>query len=111
MRTHRELLAWQVARDLSVAVHQWARANWSPPATSTLEQLRRASLSIRLNLVEGYAYGRSARCRNHFRIAYGSAVETTEILEFLGELGAETGPLVEMSRRLQALTLRLMQKS
>ncbi len=111
MKTHKELVAWQVARELTLAVHCWCDTHWTRPRSAILEQLRRSALSIRLNLVEGYAFGRSARCRNHFRIAYGSAVETTEVLEFLSELGDHTAELIALSKRVQALTLRLMQKS
>ncbi len=111
MKNHKQLIAWQVARDLARACHHWVQGRWSPAHASTFDQLRRSSLSVRLNLVEGYAFGRSPRCRNHFRIAYGSAVETTELLEFLAELGEENPDLIDLSRRVQALTLRLMQTS
>jgi four helix bundle protein len=111
MRSHKQIIAWQVARELTVAVHRWVDGHWTPPRSSALEQLRRASLSVRLNIVEGYACGPGPRCRNHLRIAFGSAVECTEILEFLSELGADTQLLIELSRRVQALTLRLMQRS
>jgi len=115
MRSHRELIAWQRAHELAIDSHKYCARTWSPVHAAAIDQLRRASLSIQLNIAEGFAFGRSARCRHHLRIAYGSAVETTEILEFLDELKApdahDIGMLVDLSRRVQALTLRLWQRS
>lgn len=48
-------------------------------------QLQTASLSVQLNIAEGYASGRTPRCRNLLRIAYASAVETRDLLELLAE--------------------------
>jgi four helix bundle protein len=115
MRTHRELVAWQVARDVALGVHRYGAACWRPTLGAAIEQLRRAALSVQLNIAEGFASGRGSRCRYHFRIAYGSAVETTDLLDFLIELDArddtELADLAAKSRRTQALTLRLWQRS
>ena len=45
-------------------------------------QLRRASLSVALNYVEGYARGRDAVRKNFLEIAYGSLKESRYLLEF-----------------------------
>jgi hypothetical protein len=45
------------------------------------------------------------------RVAYGSAVETTAILEFLGELGTTVPELVDKSVRVQQLVNRLWRRS
>jgi four helix bundle protein len=111
MQSHRELVAWQAAREVVLAVFRYADEAWSPGRASLLEQVRRSALSVQLNLAEGYALGRGPRCRNHWRIAYGSAVETTEVLELLLEMDGELGSLVEQSKRVHALTLRLWQRS
>jgi four helix bundle protein len=49
-------------------------------------KLQRAALSVQLNIAEGYALRTSKRFRNHLDIAYGSAVETAELLELCGDL-------------------------
>jgi four helix bundle protein len=77
-----------------------------------LDQMKRSALSTQLNLAEGYAFGRGPRCRHHWRIAYGSSVETTEVLELLRELGdLDDEEMVGQSKRVQALTLRLWLRS
>ena len=46
-----------------------------------VSQLQRASLSVQLKIAEEYAFGEPPTYLRHFRIAYGSAVETGELLE------------------------------
>ena len=45
-------------------------------------QLRRASLSVALNFVEGYARRRKAVALNFFEISYGSLKESVYLLDF-----------------------------
>lgn len=45
-------------------------------------QLRRASISVVLNYVEGYARNRSKVHKNFLEISYGSLKETKYLLEF-----------------------------
>jgi four helix bundle protein len=113
MRDHQSLDAWQYARDLSQDVYRLSTRVWSPPLGTALDQLRRASLSIRLNLVEGYSWRPGRRWQHHLRIALGSAMETTECLRFLREIGAvspEAGAeLITRARRVERLIWGLLQ--
>ena len=114
MRTHRELIAWQVAREVALGVDRFGATRWRPALAVAIDQLRRAALSVQLNIAEGFASGRGPRCRYHFRIAYGSAVETTDLIDFLVELDTGSPELAELasnSLRTQALTLRHWKKS
>ncbi|MEP6590324.1 MAG: four helix bundle protein [Gemmatimonadota bacterium] len=111
MKSHRDLRAWQQANAVAADVFRWSNTHWSPQLGAVHDQLRRAALSVALNIVEGFASGPGARCRNHLKIAYGSAVETTAILAFLQELELDTNELTDRSRHTQALTLRLWQRS
>lgn len=81
VRDHRSLLAWQEARAVVLGTIELARDSWKPYAAALFSQLQRASLSVQLNIAEGYAYGESPTFTRHLRIAYGSAVETGELLE------------------------------
>jgi four helix bundle protein len=107
MRTHRDLIAWQKARANALAIHRLCENIWTPTLRSVLDQLRRASLSVPLNIAEGNASGRGRRCRYLIHVAYASAVETTELLDFLRELGVAVGPTLDDSREVQAVTLGL----
>src|ERR1041385_5997343 len=84
---HRSLVAWVEAKEVSRAAFRAARDHWSPPASALLAQLQRSSLSIQLNIAEGFALADRGRFGNHLAVAYGSAVETEELLEFAVEEG------------------------
>ena len=47
----------------------------------SLEAWREARTVVQLNIAEGYAYADSPSFTRHLRIAYGSSVETGELLE------------------------------
>ena len=83
MRDHRSLHAWQEARAVVLGSLELARNSWKPYASALFAQLQRASLSVQLNVAEGYAFGESPSFTRHLAIAYGSAVETGDLLEVL----------------------------
>jgi four helix bundle protein len=87
MRDHKSLKAWIEARQISLGVLQIARKYWSPPAAELFRQLQRSSLSIQINIAEGHALGDRGRFANHLAVAYGSATETSELLELAQEDG------------------------
>ncbi len=89
-----------------------ARLSWKPHASALFSHLQRASLSVQLNIAEGYAYGSSPSFAHHLTIAYGSAVETGELLEIaldaeLIPLEVRTG-LLERNHRSQRLLLGML---
>jgi four helix bundle protein len=112
MRDHASLIAWQTAREIAVDVARLARLHWKPSCAAMFGQLTRASLSVRLNIAEGYAFTNTPTFRRHLDIAYGSAVETGELLEHAkaAELlpGTDLDPLIERSKRCQRLTYGLL---
>ncbi len=84
----------------------------SPPAASTLvDQVRRSSASVPLNLSEGA--GRSGRDRlQYWRIAHASSKETTTSIQLLHAMGIlnpqlATHTLAQLDR-VNALTYRLV---
>ena len=81
MRDHKSLLAWQEAHAVALALLPAIRQVKHAYANPIFAQLQRAALSVQLNIAEGYAHKTSKRFRNHLDIAYGSAVETAELLE------------------------------
>jgi four helix bundle protein len=83
MKDHRSLLAWQEARQVAVLVLRASRTHWRPWASAVFQQLQRASLSVPLNIAEGASFGPSATYRRHLGIAYGSAIETAELVSII----------------------------
>jgi four helix bundle protein len=90
------------------------KEHWKPYAGAALNQLQRASLSVQLNIAEGYALRSDRAFVRHLTIAYGSAVETSEVLELLEEKSVVPAevlkPLIEVSRETQALVLTLIKR-
>jgi four helix bundle protein len=90
------------------------RSSWKPYAAALFNQLQRASLSVQLNIAEGYTFGKSPTFTRHLGIAYGSAVETGELLQLA--IDAEvvsTEPvasLLERTRRTERLLLGMLKQ-
>ena len=81
VRDHTSLIAWQRARAVARSVLSAARQNRTDWAAPTLAQLQRAAVSVQLNIAEGYARGQRRPFAYHLNVAYGSAVDTGELLE------------------------------
>jgi four helix bundle protein len=97
MRNHKSLIAWQEARVVTKGVLRLSRTSWKPQYAAIFGQLQRSSVSVQINIAEGYGFGPCPRMRNHLRIAYASAIETEDLLELLAEEGiAETGLAAEL---------------
>jgi four helix bundle protein len=112
VKTHRSLEAWKEARLVTRLVIMAAREHWRPWAAALFSQLQRAALSVQLNLAEGASFGRSATYTRHLGIAYGSAVETWELIEHLTDAGAIPAEVASRlafhSRRSRALLVGLL---
>ena len=86
--SHRTLRCWQTATALVDSVQEASKTCWQPRLREAFGQLQRSALSVQLNIAEGYSYGPSPTCTKLLRVAYGSAVETAELLELLIRQGA-----------------------
>ncbi len=90
------------------------RTSWKPYASALFSQLQRASLSVQLNIAEGYSYGESRSYTRHLAIAYGSAVETGELLEIALDANIVTSEvgnhLLHRNRRSQRLLLGMLRR-
>jgi len=91
-----------------------SRTHWVPYASGVFSQLQRASLSIELNIAEGYGLADKGRFGNHLAVAYGSAVETYELVGLaLVErvIPVDVGqPLLEHCTRCRRLLLGLLKR-
>ena len=85
MISHKSLKAWQEAEWVTSTAIDLSRAHWKPYAHAIFSQLQRASLSTQVNIAEGYSFTSSPTFARHLSIAYGSSIETGELLEMLGK--------------------------
>ena len=57
-----------------------------PRSYALCDQLRRAAISVEVNIVEGYALQSAAQFRRHLRIALGSAAEVECLINIADEM-------------------------
>jgi four helix bundle protein len=108
VRDHTSLHAWQEARATSIAVIRLCRSSWKPYASALFNQLQRASLSVQLNIAEGYTFGESPTFTRHLGIAYGSAVETGELLRLAIDAEIVEADLMKVLLKRAGRTERLL---
>lgn len=82
---YKKLVVWQVADELAKEVYVLTRKFPKEEIYVLTSQLRRAVLSVVLNIIEGYARSSRNEFRQFLRIALGSLAETTYLLEFAAE--------------------------
>jgi four helix bundle protein len=103
---HLNLVAWQRADDLCVAIHRLARDLPRDERFELASQLRRAAYSIPANIAEGYAYPATSMRLKHLRISIGSLAEVGYGVHLATRLGYLTASreqeLDEMIRRTAA---------
>jgi four helix bundle protein len=114
MRDHRSLICWVEAKAVSRGVLQLAERYWKPWLSAVFSQLLRSSLSVQLNIAEGYGLKNTGSFLRHLTIAYASAIETGETLELLaeskGELGSAAKGLLVQCARSQRLLLGMIRR-
>ena len=114
MRDHKSLQVWQSAHAVARGVIELAKSHWKPYAAALFDQLQRASLSVQLNIAEGYTFGDTPSFRRHLGIAYGSALETRELLELAIDMGLLphrlVDPLLASARDTQYLLLGMLKR-
>lgn len=82
MNSYKSLIVWQVADELALSVYDLSSKFPKEEIFGLTSQLRRASLSIVLNIVEGYARNNKNEFRQFLRISLGSLAETEYLLYF-----------------------------
>lgn len=99
---------------MSLAVVRLGRSTCRAQAWALFEQLLRAAVSVQLNIAEGYSFGDSPTFTRHLSVAYGSAVETGELVDLLVDAGVLPASVVadirERNRRAQRLLLGMLKR-
>ena len=119
VRTYRDLVVWQKAYALSLAVYGATRVFPRDEVYGLRSQMRRAAISIPSNIAEGYGRRTTAEYTRSLNIAYGSNCELeTQLslaadLDYIdravaGRLGQQTA---EVERMLTALRRALARRS
>lgn len=83
----KRLEVWQLADALAHSIYRATKAFPPDELYGLTSQLRRASLSIPTNIVEGYARGGDRELGRFLDIALGSLAEAKYLLHFAGSLG------------------------
>ena len=75
-----DIQAWTVARQLNAEIYRITRLGGFARDFALRDQIRRASLSIMLNIAEGFERGGNAEFRQFLAIAKGSSGEVRSAL-------------------------------
>lgn len=113
LRTYRDLLVWQRAMDLLVAVYAATGRYPGEEKFGLAAHTRRSAVSVPSNIAEGYSRRHRAEYLRHLDIAYASTCELeTQLLaarrlRFLHASSETFKLLTEVERMLSALRRRL----
>jgi four helix bundle protein len=76
------------------------------------DQLRRAAISVDVNIVEGYALGTAPLFRRHLRVAFGSAAEAQRLLTIANTRGyldpGQTAPAIDLANQAMRMLYGLL---
>ena len=106
MDSYRTLDVWKISHDASCLVYRSCDKAYHARSRTIFDQLRRATLSVEANVVEGYALGTPALCGKHLRIAFGSAAEAECVIRLAADLGYLEA---DISKQVVSLLGRAMQ--
>ncbi|MEO3386452.1 four helix bundle protein [Mesorhizobium sp. CAU 1741] len=118
MKSYRDLVVWQCAMDLAVAVYELTK-NWPRDEIYGLtSQIRRAATSVPANIAEGYGRENRGSYLQFLRIAQGSLKELETHLLISGRIGITSAQAVEplladserIGKLLRGLIRRLAEK-
>lgn len=79
---YKKLVVWQKADDLAYAVYLATRTFPKEEIYGITSQLRRATLSVPTNIVEGYGRQGKKELKHFVNIALGSLAEVEYLLDF-----------------------------
>ncbi|MDW6025118.1 four helix bundle protein [Mesorhizobium sp. BAC0120] len=114
VQSHRDLVVWQQAIDLAVAVYQVTK-NWPKDELYGLTaQARRAATSVAANIAEGYGRENRGSYQQFLRIAQGSLKELETHLTIAQRIGIARddaiAPTLERSESVGKLLRLLIRK-
>jgi four helix bundle protein len=87
MHNYKELEVWRKAMDFVVEVYRITASFPSEEKFALVQQIRRAALSVHLNLAEGFSRKSLAERNRFFEVSRGSVIEIDAALDISSELG------------------------
>ena len=119
IKSHRDLLVWQKAMDLTVAIYRLSQKFPSNEIYRLVAQVTRSASSVPANIAEGHGRVTRRDYANFVAIARGSLMETETFVMLSVRLGyaeqAEAQPVLnlitEISKMLTVLRSRLSDSS
>ena len=87
MANYRKLICWQKADNLSFLIYKLTSSFPKNEVFGITSQLRRASLSVPVNIVEGFNRNSKRELSRFLNISLGSLAETEYLLYFSEKLG------------------------
>ncbi len=105
---YRELIVWQKAMDLFVACYRLARLFPAEERFGMSSQLRRAALSIPLNIAEGNGRRTRGEYLASLSVAHGSLMEVQTLCDAVDRLGLLPTSELDSPRALSAHVGRLL---
>ena len=87
IKSHRDLIVWQKAMDLTVLIYQLTKTFPKEETYGLISQIRRASASIPANIAEGQGRRLSGEFQQFLGIARGSLLELDTHLELSFRVG------------------------
>jgi four helix bundle protein len=99
-QSYRELIVWQRAMELTVAVYRLTREFPKEELYSLTSQIRRAAVSIPSNIAEGQGRGSTREFRQFLAIARGSNCEVQTQLELARDLGFGHSEVIDRAEAL-----------
>jgi four helix bundle protein len=87
VESYRELIVWQRAIQLSVALYRFTHEFPRDEAFGLITQLRRAGVSVASNIAEGYGRMSTGEYKHYLGVARGANFEVQTQLVIAKELG------------------------
>ena len=87
MQGHKDLVVWQKAMDLVVAIYKLTKTFPKAEVYGLASQMQRAAVSVPSNIAEGHGLKQTQAYARHLAIANGSLTELETQLEIARRLG------------------------
>jgi four helix bundle protein len=118
IQSHRDLLVWQKAMDLTVLVYRMTQRFPNTETYRLVSQMTRSAASVPANIAEGHARGTKRDYSHFLSIAKGSLMETETYVMLSERLNYVEQPdvrsvlalITEMSKMITAIRGKLTEK-